>query len=61
MIRAAVNWNERQLIADQAMLTGVRNVPTGAARPLRRSELSRLREEYRRLLGVRHEVGGKTD
>lgn len=36
-VRAVVRWNERQLLADQAVLAGVRNVPTGVAMPLAQS------------------------
>jgi hypothetical protein len=33
-IRAVVRWNERQMLADQAVLVGIKNVPTGVAIPL---------------------------
>ncbi|MDR1936819.1 MAG: hypothetical protein LBS49_14810 [Candidatus Accumulibacter sp.] len=33
-IRGIVRWNERQLLADQAVLAGARNVPPGVAMPL---------------------------
>lgn len=37
-VRAVVRWNPRQLLADQAVLTGAKNVPTGVAIPLKQSE-----------------------
>ncbi|MDR2688658.1 MAG: hypothetical protein LBB76_02730, partial [Azoarcus sp.] len=33
-----VRWNERQLLADQAVLAGARNVPPGVAMPLKDGE-----------------------
>jgi len=33
-IRGIVRWNERQLLADQAVLDGAKNVPPGVAMPL---------------------------
>ncbi len=37
-IRGVVRWNERQLLADQAVLAGARNVPAGVAMPLKQGE-----------------------
>jgi hypothetical protein len=37
-IRAIVRWNERQLLADQAVLAGAKNVPPGMAMPLTSGE-----------------------
>ena len=37
-LRAVVRWNERQLLVDQAMLAGARNVPPGMAMPLQGSK-----------------------
>lgn len=37
-IRAVVRWNPRQLLADQAVLAGARNVPVGVAMPLKYGE-----------------------
>lgn len=47
-IRGIVYWNERQLLADQAVLAGARNVPAGVAMPLKPSELGHFVGEYRR-------------
>ncbi|MDR2637174.1 MAG: hypothetical protein LBB55_02450, partial [Zoogloeaceae bacterium] len=38
-IRGIVRWNERQMLADQAVLAGEKNVPTGVAMPLTIPEL----------------------
>jgi len=46
-IRGIVRWNQRQLLADQAVLAGVQNVPLGVAMPLTSSEYVRFTyEEY---------------
>jgi len=45
-IRAIVRWNERQFIADQAVLAGVKKVPPGVAKPLTMREYGRLDGEY---------------
>jgi len=45
-IRAIVRWNDRQLLADQAVLAGARNVPPGVAMPLKRSEYAHFLTEY---------------
>ena len=37
-IRGIVRWNERQLLADQAVLDGVKNIPPGMAIPLTNGE-----------------------
>jgi hypothetical protein len=37
-IRGIVRWNQRQLLADQAVLAGARNVPPGVAIPLMNRE-----------------------
>ncbi|MDR2690237.1 MAG: hypothetical protein LBB76_10840 [Azoarcus sp.] len=52
-IRAIVRWNERQLLADQAVLTGAKNVPSGKTMPLSPRELDYFIHEYERseLLG----------
>jgi hypothetical protein len=47
-IRGIFRWNERQLIADQAMLAGARNVPLGTAMPLSNSEFGSFLGEYTR-------------
>jgi hypothetical protein len=39
-IRSVVRWNQRQLLADQAVLAGARNVPTGVAMPLKQREFN---------------------
>ena len=47
-IRGIVRWNERQLLADQAVLAGAKNVPPGVAMPLKQRELAPLNEsEFR--------------
>ena len=45
-IRGVVRWNERQLLADQAVLAGARNVPTGLAMPLKPSEIGHFVDDY---------------
>lgn len=46
-IRGVIRWNERQLLADQAILSGARNVPPGVAMPLKQSEFLHFAEgEY---------------
>ena len=46
-VRGIVRWNERQLLADQAVLEGASNVPPGLARPLERSEFEQYADlEY---------------
>jgi hypothetical protein len=46
LIRGIVYWNERQLLVDQAILAGGRNVPPGRATPLTPSEYGRFLGEY---------------
>jgi hypothetical protein len=46
LIRGVVYWNERQLLADQAVLTGAGNVPAGRAVPLTPSEFGHFISEY---------------
>jgi hypothetical protein len=45
-IRGIVRWNERQFLADQAVLDGVRNVPPGKAMPLSPDDFGHFRVEY---------------
>jgi hypothetical protein len=46
-IRAVIRWNERQFLADQAVLAGARNVPPGVAMPLKQREIIHFAEgEY---------------
>ena len=46
-IRGVIRWNERQLLADQAVLSGARNVPPGVAMPLKQREFTHFAEtEY---------------
>ena len=47
-IRGIVRWNERQLLADQAVLAGVKNVPPGVAMPLTNSEFGPFVSGYER-------------
>jgi len=46
-IRAIVRWNERQLLADQAVLAGAKNVPPGAAIPFKMDEYNRFENTYK--------------
>jgi hypothetical protein len=46
LIRGIVYWNERQLLVDQAMLTGARNMPPGRAMPLTPREEGRFLGEF---------------
>jgi len=45
-IRGIVRWNRRQLLVDQAVLAGARNLPTGVAMPLKSSEFEHFAEDY---------------
>jgi hypothetical protein len=45
-IHGVIRWSERQMLADQAVLTGVRHVPTGVAMPLKMYELGQFVFEY---------------
>jgi hypothetical protein len=45
-VRAVFIYSVRQLLADQAVLAGARDVPPGAAMPLSYEELRRYAEEY---------------
>lgn len=46
-IRGVVRWNQRQLLADQAVLAGARNVPGGLVMPLMQNEFTYFAEvEY---------------
>jgi hypothetical protein len=47
LIRGIVYWNERQLLADQAVLAGANNVLPGMAMPSKLSELHHFLDEYR--------------
>ncbi|MDR2689614.1 MAG: hypothetical protein LBB76_07640 [Azoarcus sp.] len=47
-IRGIVRWNDRQLLADQAILAGAKNVSPEMAMPLDRHELSYFVREIRR-------------
>lgn len=60
-IRGIVRWNERQLLADQAVLAGAKNVSPGVAKPLTNSEFGSFVTEYRhpRYPEVRHESAAK--
>jgi hypothetical protein len=46
LIYGVVYWNERQLLADQAILAGARNVQLGMVMPLKLSEFGYFRNEY---------------
>jgi hypothetical protein len=45
-IRGVVRWNERQLLTDQAVLAGARNVPLSMAMPFKVGEYGRFAREY---------------
>jgi hypothetical protein len=45
-IRGVVYWNERQLLADQAVLAGARNVPPGRVKPMKPSEYGYFMGEF---------------
>lgn len=45
-VRGVVRWNDRQLLADQAVLAGARNVPTGLAIPFLASEFRHFAHYY---------------
>lgn len=47
-IRGVVRWNERQFLADQAVLASARNVPRGLAIPTTHSEYTRYWLDYAR-------------
>jgi hypothetical protein len=47
-IRGIVRWNERQLLADQAVLAGAKNVPLGVAMPLSSGDRGHFIGEYER-------------
>ncbi|MDR2690238.1 MAG: hypothetical protein LBB76_10845 [Azoarcus sp.] len=47
-VRGIVRWNERQLVTDQAVLAGTKNVPPDMAMPLDLYELSYFVDEVRR-------------
>jgi hypothetical protein len=51
LIRGTVYWNERQLLADQAVLAGANNVPPGMAMPSKLSELHHFLDEYSKTEG----------
>lgn len=45
-VRGIVRWNERQLLVDQAVLAGAKNVPPGVAMPLEEREFQRFMSDY---------------
>lgn len=45
-VRGVVRWNDRQLLADQAVLEGARNVPTGLPTPFLVSEFRHFAHYY---------------
>jgi len=45
-IRGVVRWNQRQLLADQALLAGARNVPSGVAMPLKQKDFLSFARAY---------------
>ena len=50
-VRGIVRWSERQLLADQAVLAGARNVPSGAAKPIKGKEYREYIDEYMDYMG----------
>ncbi len=57
-VRAVVRWNQRQLIVDQAVLEGARNVPAGVAMPLNQSEFTQYSFDYSHLRTGNKRVAG---
>ena len=51
-VRAIVRYSERQLLTDQAVLAGARNVPPGVALPITESEFERYADLWSRSLGI---------
>lgn len=45
-VRAVVRFNERQLLADQALIAGASDVPSGVAMPLKAGDLTRYVSMY---------------
>ena len=45
-VQGVVRWNKRQLLADQAILAGARNVPPGVAMLLKQGEFAHFASEY---------------
>lgn len=45
-IRSVIRWNQRQLLADQALLAGAYRVQPGLATPLKSSEFSAFAQDY---------------
>lgn len=45
-VKGVVRWNERQLLADQAVLAGAPNVPLGVAKTLKQVEFENLAYPY---------------
>ncbi|MBL5862142.1 hypothetical protein JBO49_16110 [Serratia fonticola] len=45
-VRGVVRWNQRQLLVDQAMLAGARNMPKGLAMPLKSREFNQFALDY---------------
>ena len=45
-VRGVVRWNERQVLVDQAVLAGARNIPTGLAMQLQQSEFIHFAQDY---------------
>jgi hypothetical protein len=46
-IRGIVRWNERQMLADQAVLAGAKNVPPGVAMPITGPEFGYFADLYK--------------
>ena len=59
-VRGVVRWNQRQLLADQAVLAGVLNVPTGLAMPLKHSEFMHFAEGEYADSEIDHEPAAKS-
>ncbi|MDR2220675.1 MAG: hypothetical protein LBE24_08880 [Methylobacillus sp.] len=53
-IRAIVRWNVRQLLVDQAVLSGAKNVPSGVAMPLMDGDFEGFSRDY-----VKSEIDGE--
>lgn len=58
-VRGVVRWNHRQLLADQAVLAGARNVPPGVAMPLTQNEFVHFAEAEYTKSEISHKTAAK--
>ena len=59
LVRGIFRYNERQLLADQAVLAGVRDVPLGIAMPLTHDEFDRYADLEYASSEIRHQPAKK--